>query len=86
MPVTVKLVEEARANVVCPVTNKGPPTVKAVVEALPNWFETNREPLAVDWTIPAVKEEMVVEPLAATLNTDWLDEEDTLNGLVVPEP
>ena len=33
LPVTVKPVEEAVAKVDCPVTNKGPETVKAVAEA-----------------------------------------------------
>jgi hypothetical protein len=35
--------------------------VKPVVEALPNWLETNRLPEAVDWTMPAVREDKVVE-------------------------
>ena len=107
LPVTLSCpvvmpVEEAKASVVCPVTNKGPETVKAVVEAfcnqvwpetvkaeveaLPSWLEINREPEAVDWTSPAVKLEMVVEPLEAMLNKEMLEEEETLNGLVVPLP
>ena len=35
--------------------------------------------MAVDWTMPpADREEMVVEPLAATVKYDWLDEEATV--------
>ena len=38
--------------------------VKPVVEALPNWLETNRLPEAVLWTMPATfREDKVVEPV-----------------------
>jgi hypothetical protein len=76
LPETVKLVLEALVKVEMPLT------VKAVALALPNWLETNREPFK-DWTMPVVRDVMVVEPLGKTENKPVPVEEATVSRLAV---
>ena len=53
--------------------------VRPVVEALPNWLETNRLPEAVLWTIPATfKEDKVVEPVIQAAPEALKPEEEAL--------
>ena len=61
------------------------PAVIEVTVPVPQ-VATYKAPAEVELTQPEVKEEIVVEPLAATLNREALEVEETLKGLVLPVP